>query len=63
MIEEDPVEFSSNQWEVDMDAEVDSNSYSFSVDVIFLWRRYSYSLKLIAAKLSISRDKVAQIIS
>ena len=63
IIKKDPVGFSSNQWEVDMDAEVDSNSYSSSVGVIFLWRRYSYSIKSIAAKLSISRDKVTQIIS
>ena len=43
--------------------EIDSNEHSTEVDVIFYWKRLRYSIKSIAAKFAISKEKVCQILS
>ena len=42
---------------------IDSNKLSDSVDAIFLERRYEYSIKSIAAMLSIAKEKVNEILA
>ena len=46
----------------DCDMMIDSNKPSVSVEAIFLWRRYGYSIKSIAAMLSIAKEKVNEIL-
>ena len=45
------------------DLEADSNEHRNAIDAVFYWRRFRYSTKSIAAKLSIPKEKVNQILS
>ena len=53
----------ANKDDHDDNMEVDDDKGRISVDAVYLWRRYHYSIKSIAAKLSISKEKVNQILS
>ena len=45
------------------DMEADSDEHRNAIDAVFYWRRFRYSRKSIAAKLSIPNEKVNQILS
>ena len=45
----------ANKDDHDNNMEVDDDKGRISVDAVYLWRRYHYSIKSIAAKLSISK--------
>ena len=45
------------------DINADPNKSLVSIEAIFLWRRYRYSIKSIAALLSIPKEKVAEVLT
>ena len=56
------IEFLEEDNNSDCDMVIDSNKHSVSVEAIFLWRRYEYSIKSIAAMFSIAKEKVNEIL-
>ena len=45
------------------DINADPNKSLVSIEAIFLWRRYRYSIKSIAALLSIPKEKVGEVLT
>ena len=57
------LKISEDEKKANEDMENDSNGNRTAIDVVFYWRRFHYSIKSIAAKLSISKEKVREILS